>query len=397
MAPIGVQLVAVLVEHRAEPGDVVALRFDHVRVDEPEPDLAQRLEVRRVHVGVGARLHRHERLDAPPHLPLVDQRAVAARRAAGCRCRARAACARGRRAPSGMSASRSRIVSLARTLYATAVIEPGLQPAVDEQPEPFGEHARLARARGRDDARRARCRARPPRAGRPRARRVRRDRAVGGEHALLEVVAVDEHVTVGDRRGARARAAVAPRGRAVGEHARRRRRTRPRRAAAPRRSGPTPCGRPGRRSCWRGRGSRGARARTRSGARARTAAAAGSISGARSSSAAHCSSTTTGMRCDQCRCSTSSASVGSRSTASSTTTRSASGPRLGRGRAGADDDTPPEAGDDVGVGQIDHGSHHARAVRRPGPGPSRRQISRARCRRSRRTTPSRPGSRRGCG
>ena len=70
---VGLQLLAVLVEHRAEPGDIVASRLDELRVDEAEADLAERLEVRRVHVGVGARLHGHERLDAPAHLPLVDQ------------------------------------------------------------------------------------------------------------------------------------------------------------------------------------------------------------------------------------------------------------------------------------------------------------------------------------
>ena len=53
---VGVQLVAVLVEHRAEARDVVAPGLHDVGVDEPEPDLAQGLEVRRVHVGVRAGL-----------------------------------------------------------------------------------------------------------------------------------------------------------------------------------------------------------------------------------------------------------------------------------------------------------------------------------------------------
>ena len=90
--------------------------------------------------------------------------------------------------------------------------------AVDEQPEALGEHARLARARGRDRRAPRPCRARPPRAGRPRARRcVVTGRGRASSEPLLEVVAMDERVTVGHRSGAGARSAVAPRGRAVGE------------------------------------------------------------------------------------------------------------------------------------------------------------------------------------
>ena len=143
--------------------------------------------------------------------------------------------------------------------------------AVDEQAEPLGEHPRLARPRGRDHA----CRARVVHDRRELVGRelgLGRDGSVGGEHALLEVVAMHEHVTVGHRGSSGARSAVAPRGRAVGEHARRRPAARHRaEALRPRRSGPTPCARRGRRSCWPGSGSRGAPARTRSGARARTA------------------------------------------------------------------------------------------------------------------------------
>ena len=152
---VGVELVAVLVEHRAEAGDVVALRLDDVRVDEAEPHRAERFEVGRVDVGVGPGLHGHERLDAAADVPLVDERevAVGAPQDVVAERVQRADAVDGRRGEVGEAFAH-------RVLGAHVVGDggdrAGAPVARDEQPEPFGEDARLARARGRDDARRAR-------------------------------------------------------------------------------------------------------------------------------------------------------------------------------------------------------------------------------------------------
>ncbi len=255
---IGVQLVAVLLEHRPEAGDVVALGFDHVRVDESQPDLAQRVDVGRVHVGVRARLDRYECLDATAHLPLVDEGGVAAAAAQ------HVVAERVQRAhapPRGVvHVGQTR---LHRVLGADVVRDrgdrAGTPTPVDQEPEPFGEHARLARARGRDHA----CRAGVVDHGRELIGGELGgggDGPVGGEDPLFEVVAVDEHVTVRHRRWRR-RAVHRRTTRAWTRRAPRRHRCpRSRPTAPPPPSGPTPCGRRGGRSCWRGRGSRAARA-----------------------------------------------------------------------------------------------------------------------------------------
>ena len=113
---VGVELVAVLVEHRAEPGDVIALHLDAVRVDEAEPHFARALRDT-------ARTCRCWRA-ASPVRGFRCGGGFPTRRSACC-CRWRGAgsslpreCSVRMRsiAGSGRPARRARIVSLARTL-----------------------------------------------------------------------------------------------------------------------------------------------------------------------------------------------------------------------------------------------------------------------------------------
>ena len=151
---VGRHAVAELLEHHREAVDVVAPRLDLVRRNEPEAHLRERFEVRRVHVGVRARTDREQRFDAPAHVPLGEHVLDVARTA------------------HDVEAERVQRPDLAQRA-GTHIGEPlfhlGLGPHVvghrahrrrtptalgDEQPEPLGEHARLAGTGRRDDPRR---------------------------------------------------------------------------------------------------------------------------------------------------------------------------------------------------------------------------------------------------
>ena len=185
--------------------------------------------------------------------------------------------------------------------------------------------------------------------------------AVGGEQALLDGVAVDERVTVGELQAVRTRPAVAPRGTAVEQ-------------------------------CDIGRGVFGRAEALRFDARAphhapvavvvvvgageeveallreleaRRERVGRRVSRSRDGavrSASQRSSTTTGSRRDQCRCSASHASAGACKVASSMTTRGAPVHALGSRRIRGNDHAPAEPAGNLGIGQSGHGSHVARRV-----------------------------------